>query len=86
MSTVQEIQAALAQLSYQELERIEQWIAACKQQKTEPDAGAYAQQEYGLTGEELQRFEERMRAHNAEALRLGKTTVFPGPFDPANLD
>ena len=86
MSTVQEIQAALAQLSHEDLERVEQWITACKQRKAEPEAETYGQQEYGLTPEELQRLEERMRAHNAEALRQGNTTVFQGPFDPANLD
>jgi len=85
MSSVQEIEAALSHLSRQDLEAIEKRIAEFKQQWDE-EHSAYSKQEYGVTDEELKSFDERMKAHNAEALKKGETTVFPGKFDPACLD
>jgi hypothetical protein len=86
MSTVQEIEAALARLSRQELESVEKSIAEVKRQRDKSDPHAYAKAEYGVSDEDLERFDQRMKTHNAEAIRKGETTVFPGPFDPSSLD
>lgn len=84
--SLQEIEAALPNLSREELEAIEKRIAQFKRQFDEHDPHAYARQEYGVTEQESERFDERMKAHNAEALKKGETTVFPGTFDPSSLD
>jgi hypothetical protein len=85
MSSVQDIEAALAALSREELEFVEKRAAEFKLRAlSEPQA--YAKEEYGLTEEELDRFEERMAAQGNSSVEKGQTTVFPGPFDPSCLD
>jgi len=86
MSTVQEIEAALAGLSRDDLEIVEKRIAELKRRQGVENESTYAQQEYGVSREELERFEERMARHNQTALEGGETTAFPGKFDPARLD
>ena len=86
MSTVQEIEAALAALSREELERLEKRISEFKRHFRDANTNAYAKAEYGVTDDDLERFDERMKVHNAEALEKGETTVFPGNFDPSSLD
>jgi len=85
MSSIQEIEAALAELSRDDLERVEKHIAELKRRSVENEF-TYAQQEYGVSCEDLERFEERMTQHNQTALERGETTAFPGKFDPARLD
>jgi len=65
--SVQEIQAALAQLSPVELREVEQSLRA-QLQKSEAadDDYAYAMKEYGMTREELQAFEKRQDKINRE--------------------
>ncbi len=84
MSGVQEIEQALAQLSREELVAVEKWIA--EHLTPEDQAVSYAQQEYGVSRDELDRFDERMREHNTQTLIDGQTTLFEGSFDPACLD
>jgi hypothetical protein len=86
MSTVQEIEAALAALSRDDLEMVERRIAELKRSQGEASEADYARQEYGLSNEELERFEERMTQSNQSAFERGETTAFPGKFDPACLD
>jgi hypothetical protein len=68
------------------LEIVEKRVAQLKRLKGLESEFAYAQQEYGVSREELQRFEERMTRHNLTALARGETTAFPGKFDPTCLD
>lgn len=86
MSTVQEIEAALAALSRADLELVERRIAELKSRKSVENESTYARQEYGVSSEEMERFEERMTRHNQTARDRGETTAFPGKFDPACLD
>ncbi|MGP8234710.1 MAG: hypothetical protein ACLQVW_04800 [Limisphaerales bacterium] len=85
--SVQEIQAALAQLSPVELREVEQSLRA-QLQKSEAaeDDYAYAMKEYDMTREELEAFEKRQDAINREEHEKGLTTRFDGPFKPEYLD
>ena len=76
----------MAGLSREELEALERRISEVKRHFNDPRPNAYAKAEYGVTDDDLERFDERMKAHNAEALEKGETTVFPGKFDPSPLD
>ena len=70
--SVQEIQAALAQLSPVELREVEQSLRA-QLQKSEAaeDDYAYAMKEYNMTREKLEAFEKRQDAINREEARKG---------------
>jgi hypothetical protein len=85
--SVQEIQAALEQLSPVELREVEQVLHA-RLQKAEAsdDDCAYAMKEYDMTREELEAFVKRQDAKNREMDKKGLTVTFEGPFDPAFLD
>jgi hypothetical protein len=85
--SVQEIQAALAQLSLVELREVEQSLRA-QLQKSEAadDDYAYAMKEYDMTREELEAFEKRQDAINRDMDKRGLTVTFEGPFDPSFLD
>ena len=86
MSTVQEIEQALARLSPPELDAVAKWIADHLRELTATGSEDYAQREYGLSQQEMERFDERMEARNAQALEQGRTTLFTGEFDPSFLD
>jgi hypothetical protein len=85
--SVQEIQAALEQLSPVELREVEHSLQA-RLQKAEAgdDDYAYGMKEYGMTREELQAFEKRQDKINREEREKGLTTRFDGPFNPDLLD
>ena len=85
--SVQEIQAALEQLSPVELREVEQSLHA-RLQKSEAsdDDYAYGMKEYGMTREELEAFEKRQDAENREMDEKGLTATFEGLFGPACLD
>ena len=85
--SVQEIQAALEQLSPVELREVEHCLHA-KLQKAEAggDDYAYGMKEYNMTREELEAFEKRQDKINRDERGKGLTVTFEGPFDPAFLD
>ena len=85
--SVQEIQAALEQLSPVELREVDHALHA-RLQKAEAsdDDCSYAMKEYGMTREELEAFEKRQNAKNREMDKKGLTVRFEGPFNPAFLD
>ncbi len=80
MSTVQEIESALSQLAPNEFREVERWMDAWKQRLDETDA-AFALEEYGVTREELDRFDARMLAKVAEAEERGALRPFPGDIE-----
>jgi hypothetical protein len=85
--SVQEVQAALEQMSPAELRKVDQVLhARLKKAKASDDDYAYAMKEYGMTRAELEAFEKRQNAKNREMDRKGQTVTFEGPFDPAFLD
>ncbi len=85
--SVQEIQAALAQLSPVELREVERSLRAqLRKSKSGEDDYAYAMKEYDMTREELEAFEKRQDASNREEDEKGLTTRFDGPFKPEFLD
>ena len=85
--SVQEIQAALEQLSPVELREVEQSLHTQLQKaEANEDDYAYGMKEYGMTREELETFEKRQDAVNREEDKKGLTVTFEGPFDPASLD
>ena len=86
MSTVQEIEAALAKLTRDDLEKVEKRIAGLKRRRGVENESNYAQQEYGVSSAELERFEERITRQSQTALERGEITAFPGKFDPGCLD
>jgi len=85
--SVQEIQAALEQLSPVELREVEHSLRA-QLQKSEAgeDDYAYGMKEYDMTREELEAFEKRQDAANREEHNNGLTTRFEGLFNPDFLD
>ncbi len=86
MSTVQEFEQALARLSLPELDAVAKWIAQHVKELAASTGEDYAQSEYGISPEEMARFDERMKARNAQALEQGQATLFNGKFDPSCLD
>ena len=85
--SVQEIQAALEQLSPVELREVEHsLLAQLRKAEGSDDGYAYGMKEYGMTREELEAFEKRQDAANREMDKRGMTVTFEGPFDPASLD
>ena len=85
--SVQEIQAALEQLTPVELREVEQSLHAQLQKSAASDDDyAYGMKEYGMTREELEAFEKRQDAENREMDKKGLTVTFEGLFDPASLD
>ena len=85
--SVQEIQAALEQLSPVELREVEHSVhAQLKKSEASDDDYAYGMKEYGMTRKELEAFEKRQDAINREMDRKGLTVTFEGLFDPASLD
>jgi len=85
--SVQEIQAALEQLSPVELREVEHSVRAqLKKSRASDDDYAYGMKEYGMTRKELEAFEKRQDAVNREMDRKGLTVTFEGLFDPASLD
>jgi hypothetical protein len=85
--SVQEIQAALEQLSPMELREVEHSLHAQLQKaQANEDSYAYGMKEYGMTREELEAFEKRQDAVNREEDKRGLAVTFEGPFDPASLD
>lgn len=85
--SVQEIQAALEQLSPVELREVEQSLHA-RLQKAEAsdDDYAYGMKEYGMTRGELEAFEKRQNAENREQSEKGLTASFEDLFSPDCLD
>jgi hypothetical protein len=85
--SVQEIQAALEQLSPVELREVEHSLRAqLRKAKAGDDDYAYAMKEYDMTREELEAFEKRQDAINREEHEKGLTTRFEGLFNPDCLD
>ena len=85
--SVQEIQAALEQLSPVELREVEQSLhARLQRSEASDDDYAYGMMEYGMTREELEAFEKRQDAVNRDQRKKGLTTRFEGPFNPDWLD
>jgi lipoate-protein ligase A len=84
--SVQEIQAALEQMSPVELREVERSLRAQLQKAASEDEYAYGMKQYDLTREELKAFEKRQDAANREMDKSGLTVTFEGPFDPASLD
>jgi hypothetical protein len=85
--SVQEIQAALEQLSPVELREVEQSLRAQLQKSAASDDDyAYAMKEYGMTRAELETFEKRQDAENRDQRKKGLTTRFEGLFNPDWLD
>ncbi|MGA2542105.1 MAG: hypothetical protein ABSG78_11180 [Verrucomicrobiota bacterium] len=85
--SVQEIQAALAQLSPVELREVEHSVRAqLRKSEAADDDYAYGMKEYDMTREELEAFEKRQDAINREQRKKGLTTRFDGPFKPEFLD
>jgi hypothetical protein len=85
--SVQEIQAALKQLSPVALREVEQSVHAQLQKaESDEDDYAYGMKEYDMTREELEAFEKRQDAVNREEHEKGLTVTFAGPFDSAFLD
>jgi hypothetical protein len=85
--SVQEIQAALEQLSPVELREVEHSVQAQLQKAAASDDDyAYAMKEYDMTREELEAFEKRQDAKNRRQREEGLTTRFEGPFNPDWLD
>lgn len=80
MSTVQEIETALSQLAPEEFREVERWMDAWRQRLPEADA-AFALEEYGVTREELDQFDERMLAKVAEAEKRGAMRPFTGDIE-----
>ncbi len=80
MSTVQEIESALNQLAPNEFREVERWMDAWKQRQDETDA-AFALEKYGVTREELDRFDARMPAKVAEAEERGALRHFLGDIE-----
>jgi len=85
--SVQEIQAALEQLSPVELREVEHSLLAQLQKAgANDDDYAYGMKEYDMTREELESFEKRQDKENQDQREKGLTVTFEGPFDPAYLD
>ena len=85
--SVQEIQAALTQLSPVELREVEHSLhAQLQKSQASDDDYAYGMKEYDMTREELEAFEKRQDAINRDLDKRGLTVTFEGPFDPASLD
>jgi hypothetical protein len=85
--SVQEVQAALEQMSPEELREVEHVLhTRLKKAEASDDDYAYAMKEYGMTREELEAFEKRQNAKNREMDRKGLTVRFEGPFNPDWLD
>jgi hypothetical protein len=84
--SVQEIQAAPAQMSPKELGEVEQCLTQLKESAKGDDDYAYGMKEYDMTREELEAFEKRQDKENREQQEKGLTVAFEGPFDPAWLD
>ena len=85
--SVQEIQAALEQLSPVELREVEHSLHAQLQKaEANEDDYAYGMKEYDLTREEMEAFEKRQDAVNREEHEKGLTVTFAGPLDPDFLD
>jgi len=81
MSKVQELEYALSQLSPGEFREVEQWIHSWKQRPAAPDDEGYALREYGVSQEELERFDQRMLAKVAEAEANGTLRPFSGDLE-----
>ena len=85
--SVQEIQAALEQLTPVELREVEHSLhAQLQKSQASDDDYAYGMKEYGMTREELEAFEKRQDAEDREMDRKGLTVTFEGPFNPDWLD
>jgi hypothetical protein len=85
--SVQEIQAALEQLSPVELREVEHSLhAQLQKSQASEDDYAYGMKEYGMTRQELEAFEKRQDKKNREERKKGLTTRFEGPFNPDWLD
>jgi hypothetical protein len=85
--SVQEIEAALEQMSPLELRELERSVHARLEKAEAGEEGfGYGMRQYGMTREELEAFEKRQDAENREMDKKGLTVTFEGPFDPASLD
>jgi len=85
--SVQEIEAALEQLSALELREVERSVhARLEKAEVGNDGYAYGMKQYDLTRQELEAFEKRQDAENREMDKRDLTVTFEGPFDPASLD
>jgi acetyl-CoA acetyltransferase len=85
--SVQEIQAALEQMSPVELRKADRVLhARLKKAEANGDDCAYAMKEYGVTREELDAFVKRQNAKNREMDKKGLTVWFEGPFNQDWLD
>ena len=85
--SVQEIQAALEQLSPVELRKVERsFRAQLRKTKAGDDDYAYGMKEYDMTREELDAFVKRQNAANRDERKKGLTVRFEGPFNPDWLD
>lgn len=85
--SVQEIQAALKELSPVELREVEHSLQAQLQKsQASDDDYAYGMKEYDMTREELEAFEKRQDKENRDQRKKGLTTRFEGPFNPDWLD
>ncbi len=85
--SVQEVQAALEQMSPAELREVDHVLHARLKKAKASDADyAYAMKEYDMTREELEAFEKRQNAKNREERKKGQTVTFEGPFNPDWLD
>jgi hypothetical protein len=81
VSKVQEIQTALSQLSAAELEMVERKIVELKTQQANDEPYGYAIREYGVSPEELERFDKRMQSKIAEHEEAGKMRPFSGDIE-----
>ncbi len=79
MSTVQEIEAALSRLPPEDLRAVECWIAELK--KGQEAETAYAQEEYGATPAELERFDRRMKEEIEADRHAGRLREFSGDLE-----
>lgn len=80
MSTVQEIETALSELAPEEFREVEHWMEAWRQRLGGAGADSVLE-EYGVTREELDQFDQRMLAKVAEAEKRGAMRPFTGDIE-----
>ena len=81
MSTVQEIEATLTNLTMEDLQTIERSICSLKHKQLEREGYEYLLREYGITREEWDRFVQR-REQEIEADRTqGRMKLFTGDIE-----
>jgi hypothetical protein len=79
MKTLEEIESALSRLSAEDFLKIENWMTEHKKASFHQPTG-YGKMEYGLSAQELERFDARIATELEDDGASGQLTKFSGDF------